>query len=57
MYIEYNPVLIYLCTLFVCLALLVKALRDMCENSDEEHLTDYQGARALIFIIDINFKP
>lgn len=49
MYIEYNPVLIYLSTLFVCLALLVKALRDMCENPEEEHLTDFQGARKLIF--------
>lgn len=47
MYIEYNPVLIYLSTLFICLALLVKALRDMCENPEDENFseTDYQGAR------------
>lgn len=34
-------------TLFVCLALLVKALRDMCKNEedDDDQTSDYQQAR------------
>ncbi|KAG5671547.1 hypothetical protein PVAND_001740 [Polypedilum vanderplanki] len=34
--VEYNPIVVYFVTLFVCLALLVKAIRDMCTESNEE---------------------
>lgn len=48
MYIAYNPVVIYLVTLFICLGLLIKALKDMCktvEDEDEENQRDHQESR------------
>lgn len=55
MFIQYNPVVIYLFTLFICLGLLIKALRDMCQNQEQEeddnNSTEYQGARKIYFIL------
>lgn len=42
MYIAYNPVVIYLVTLFICLGLLIKALKDMCSAEEEEDQEDTQ---------------
>lgn len=46
MYIAYNPVVIYLVTLFICLGLLIKALKDMCSTVEEEEVqSDHQDSR------------
>jgi hypothetical protein len=52
--IEYNPIVVYFLTLFVCLALLLKALRDMCAEEDEVH-TDGLNSRE-IFTRDFSHK-
>lgn len=43
---EYNPVLIYLFTLFVCLSILMKAFKDLCKDNEfESSSSDFHGAR------------
>ena len=43
---EYNPVLIYLFTLFVCLSILMKAFKDLCKDNEFESLSsDFHDAR------------
>lgn len=31
---DYNPTFIYFTTLFICITLLMKALKDMCKDTD-----------------------